>query len=325
MHRECLSGTLTSLLALACVAPAAPAPPTDQPGVAREGTVISISSGPPYPGLWLAGACGRSVRHLKGVVLGIGVHVVEADLRDPAVRVEAVLSRGGVGSDERFGALIRRTQPAAAITGTFFGIRNRIPTGDIVIDGKAVFRGFVGTAIAIRRSNTVEFVRTRRGAPRRDWSGYQTVLQAGPTLIEQGRIALDARGEGFRTLPITPRRRRTAVALTSDDHLLLITVRQGITLWELSKICRALHVREAAALDGGSSTALYFNGRFLANPSRGLTNLLLIHRDRIPRAPSGTPGERSSVEQKSPGTAQRSGGSSPCRTNDGKASPPCCL
>jgi hypothetical protein len=71
-----------------------------------------------------------------------------------------------------------------------------------------------------------------------------------------------------------------AVGLTRDNRLQLVAVRQGITHWELAKVMRALGAYHAVALDGGTSTAMYFAGRFVANPGRGLTNVLLIYSRR---------------------------------------------
>jgi exopolysaccharide biosynthesis protein len=222
----------------------------------------------------------------KGFVLGVGVNVIEADLDDPEVRITAMLSRGGVGTAERFGAMIQRAQPTAAITGTFFGIKNHVPTGDLVINGRPVFRGFIGTAVAITEGNLVSFIPTRYGDQSVDWSLFDTVIRGGPRLVEAGRVALSARSEGFRTIPITQRRTRTAVGLTSDNRLQLVAVRQSITLWELAKVMRALGAYHAVALDGGTSTAMYFSGRYVANPGRGLTNVLMMYdrKDRFEEA-----------------------------------------
>lgn len=231
-------------------------------------------------GLYLVEAQGNRVFYRRGYVLKVGVHVVEANLMDPETRIAVMISEGGLGTAESFGKMVRRTRPAAAITGTFFGIKNKVLTGDLVIDGQSIFRGFVGTAVAFRPDNRVDFISTRRGDRSHDWTKYETVIRAGPRLLAGGRIVLAAREEGFRSLPISRRRPRTAVGVTADQRLLLVAARQSITMWELAKIMRALGVRDAAALDGGSSTALYFAGRFLARPQRGLTNLLMVYHRR---------------------------------------------
>ncbi len=228
-------------------------------------------------GIYTVEKQGSGVYYRKGIVLKVGVNVIEADLSDPEVRVGAMVSRNGIGTAERFGQMVRRAQPAAAITGTFFGIKSRIPTGDLVINGQPIFRGFIGTAVAITPDNRVEFVTTRYKGPAIDWSKYDTVMRGGPRLVQDGRVMMTARSEGFRSLPISARRTRTAVGLTRDNHLQFVAVRQGITLWELAKVMKAIGAYQAVALDGGTSTAMYFAGRYIANPGRGLTNVLMIY------------------------------------------------
>ena len=220
------------------------------------------------------------VYYRKGYVLGVGVNVIEADLSNSEVRVAAMVAEGGIGSEERFGQMVRRAQPAAAITGTFFGMRNLIPTGDLVINGQPVFRGFIGTAIAITEGNVVSFISTRYGESSTDWSLYDTVIRGGPRLVDSGRVTMTARSEGFRSLPIKQRRARTAVGLTRENRLQFVAVRQGITLWELAKVMRSLGAYHSVALDGGTSTAMYFAGRFIARPGRALTNVLMIYHRR---------------------------------------------
>jgi hypothetical protein len=88
---------------------------------------------------------------------------------------------------------------------------------------------------------------------------------------------MTARSEGFRSLPVSARRTRTAVGLTRDNRLQFVAVRQGITLWELAKVMRAIGAYHAVALDGGTSTAMYFAGKYIANPGRGLTNVMMIY------------------------------------------------
>ena len=231
-------------------------------------------------GLYTVQKVGNGIYYRKGQVLGVGINVIEADLNDPEVRVAAMLARGGIGSQEGFGNMVRRARPAAAITGTFFGIRNLYPTGDLVINGQAVFRGFIGTAVAITDGNVVSFIPTRYKDQSVDWSLFDTVIRGGPRLVLAGNVEMTARSEGFRSLPISARRTRTAVALTRDNRLQFVAVRQGITLWELAKVMRAIGAYHAVALDGGTSTAMYFAGQYIAKPGRGLTNVMMIYHSR---------------------------------------------
>src|SRR5207245_4228394 len=151
---------------------------------------------------------GVTFRHVRRA--GVRASVVTVNLNDSSVKVSVALPRRGVGSRESFGSLLHRVRPAAAVTGTYFGLRDSQPVGDIVIGGRLVNTGFVGTALAITGENRARFVETRRWRSR-DWSDYETVICGGPRLVTNGRALLVPRADAFRDRSPFPRRARTAV------------------------------------------------------------------------------------------------------------------
>lgn len=231
------------------------------------------------PGLFTVVRIGRRLLYRKGYLGDVPVHLVVADLKDPEIKIGVMVARGGIGSSESFASMIHRAQPAAAITGTFFGVHNGLPTGDLVVNGHAVYQGFVGTAVAFTEGNVVSFIRT--GYKERPvWRFFDGVMRAGPLLVEAGRIAVGPREEGFVSLSAAARRSRTAVGITAGRKLLLLAVREPVSLWRLAKLMRGLGAYHAVAMDGGSSTGLYCCGRMVARPGRALTNALVIYAYR---------------------------------------------
>jgi hypothetical protein len=261
-----------------------PLPPPDRPGspvpALRATSPATRNTGRALELLKVIGSTGNRVRYRQGFVRNVGVHVVEANMADPEVKVAPMLAAGGVGRSETFTRMMARARPAAAITGTFFGLNNREPTGDLVIDGRTCWRGFIGTALAITANNRVEFVPTRYKDCFINWSRYQSVMRGGPSLLAGREFSVAPAAEGFFSLGEFSRHWRTAVGLTDDNRLLLVAVRQSITLWELAKVMYSLGAWDAVALDGGTSTALYFGGKVVANPGRPMTNLLLIYSEK---------------------------------------------
>jgi hypothetical protein len=217
-----------------------------------------------------------SLTYQKRRAAGVPVHVITLNLNDPGVKVSVALARGQVGRFESFGGMLRRTRPAAALTGTFFSRRTAWPTGEIVIDGQRVAAGRVGTVVAITPENTVRFLRFRRGGARR-WRDYDMVLGGGPRLLTAGRITLAPRAEGFRDRGLYRRRPRTAVGVTRSGKLLFVSIRRPVYLRRLARVMRTLGARDAVAMDGGSSTAMFYRGRFVSRPSRRLTNILVAY------------------------------------------------
>ena len=221
-----------------------------------------------------AHSSGVTFRHVRRA--GTRASVITVNLNDDGVKVSVALSRHGVGSRESFRSLVHRVQPAAAVTGTYFGLRDSQPVGDIVIGGRLVNSGFVGTALAITSENQARFVETRRWKTS-NWSDYETVICGGPRLVTNGRALVVPRAEGFRDRSLFRRRPRMAVGLTRYNRLVMVSVARPIYLRQLARLMRSLGCRNAIALDGGSSSAMFYRGRFAARPRRSLTNLLVVY------------------------------------------------
>jgi len=216
-----------------------------------------------------------SVSYTEPVAAGVRLKVVTVDVRDPRVRIGVVLAHNRIGASERFASMVARSGTLAAITGTFFSTRSYLPTGDIVVGGKQVWNGRVGTAVTVSADNDVRFVDVRRNA-QKDWSAYQTVIRGGPRLVRNGRVWVCPKAEGFRDPSLFKPRPRTAVAIKKDGRLLLVVASRPVTLSKLAKALVALGARDAIAMDGGSSTGLYYRGSFIALPARKLTNMLAV-------------------------------------------------
>lgn len=220
-----------------------------------------------------------SITYSECTAAGVPLKVVSIDLTDLNVRVTGQIAKYGAGHAEPFCQMVRRSRPAVAVTGTFFGTRTRIPIGDIVIGGNLAHFGGRGTALCISDNNEVRFVRPRRDT-RQDWSEYDFVLGGGPRLVRAGRVHVDPRAEGFRDRSLFRPAARVAVGVTNGNRLIIAATRKPVSLRSMAKALRALNVVDAISLDGGASLGLYFRGRKLIQPHRWMTNLLLVYDDR---------------------------------------------
>lgn len=211
--------------------------------------------------------------HLRGVY----IHLITVDMNDASICVSPALSRKGVGSSETFGSFVSRLNPVAAITGTYFCTRTRIPVGDIVIQGKPVNSGFVGTTVCISANNKVEF-KSLQSAREASWSLYPYAISSGPRLVTNGEVGVYPTSEGFHDGAIRRMARRTAIGITKSNKLLLVAVDHAIYLRKLAHIMHDLGAYNAVNLDGGSSTALQCKGRVIIHPARRLTNVIAVYK-----------------------------------------------
>lgn len=99
------------------------------------------------------------------------------------------------------------------------------------------------------------------------------ILGAGPLLMQDGRIVLDAAGEGFSQAFIIEQAPRSAIATFKDGHTALITVHnriggRGPTLDEMARLMQSMGAVDALNLDGGNSTQLFLGGELLERDPR---------------------------------------------------------
>ncbi|GIV15457.1 MAG: hypothetical protein KatS3mg022_0892 [Armatimonadota bacterium] len=123
------------------------------------------------------------------------------------------------------------------------------------------------------------------------WSRASMAVGGGPWLLRDGQILIDAPEQGFNSSFSDNRHPRTAVGVTADGKLLLVTVdgRQpmsgGMTLHELAQLMKLLGATDAINLDGGGSTTMAIRGGLVLNsPSEGkerpVANAVVVYAPR---------------------------------------------
>lgn len=120
-----------------------------------------------------------------------------------------------------------------------------------------------------------------------DWSGVMDALGGGPALVRGGKAIFNA-NEAFVSSQLSVPDPRTAVGQLKDGRIVLVAVdggqpgySTGMTNFELALALVKLGVVTGAALDGGGSTAMAYDGRLLNRPSgkageRSVSEALLI-------------------------------------------------
>lgn len=96
------------------------------------------------------------------------------------------------------------------------------------------------------------------------------VVSSGPVLIVNGKPAITQGDGGFGIAP------RTAIGQKNDGTIIMLTIDGrsvksiGATLLDVQNILLEYGAINAANLDGGSSSTMYYNGKIINNPCGGL-------------------------------------------------------
>ncbi|WP_172195572.1 phosphodiester glycosidase family protein [Saccharibacillus qingshengii] len=108
------------------------------------------------------------------------------------------------------------------------------------------------------------------------WDDVVTSVGAGPRLVKDAKVSLDAKGEGFNDPKIlTASGARSGIAIMPDGSVMLATI-GGATMNQWAQVMQKMGAKQAMNLDGGASSALYANGRVLTGAGRALSNTLVF-------------------------------------------------
>ncbi|MGJ5627676.1 phosphodiester glycosidase family protein [Nostoc sp. CALU 1950] len=115
----------------------------------------------------------------------------------------------------------------------------------------------IGSAVSISSTTTPA-----------DFSRYPHIIGAGPLLIQNRQIVLDAKGEKFSNAFIAEKAIRSGICTTATDTLMITATHNrvggyGPNLAEHAKLMQLMGCVNALNLDGGSSTSLYLGGQLL--------------------------------------------------------------
>ena len=212
----------------------------------------------------------------------INVNIVSINLLAENTSMHVEVAQNTLGATDTLMNIAKSNQAIAAINGNYFdaytpGVTLRTVYNGIVIDGKNV-RTF-DLAFPV-------FYYTKDGdagiLPGKDFlnkfeeGNIQEALQIGPTLMRGGQIWLHPQEEGFTEEKIlTLSAARSAVGVLPNRQVVFLTTRSA-TISQLATIMKELGATDAMNFDGGASSGLYYNGKYITTPGRNIPVTLLV-------------------------------------------------
>jgi exopolysaccharide biosynthesis protein len=210
------------------------------------------------------------------------IQTVTVSLLHPKVNLDMVLAGNTVGKVEDLNSIAKRSSAIAAINGTFFDAYTKgsfkAPYGYIVSGGKLLKDSPADRRIvfAYDKNHLAGLVAGLDFKKRFDTGVIEGAVQAGPRLLVDGKVSLNVAAEGFRDPKIlTGGGSRSALGLTRDHKLILVTT-GGATIPQLAEIMKQAGAYQAMNLDGGASSGLFYNGKYLTSPGRQISNALVV-------------------------------------------------
>lgn len=145
-----------------------------------------------------------------------------------------------------------------------------VPLGCIIANGKLVY-GDMGTSYSMVALTDTGVLTLGSFTPKEALAqGITEAVTFKPFLIVNGQAMITSGNGGWGIAP------RTAIGQTKDGKILLLVIdgRQpgysvGATLKDVQDIMQQYGAYNAANLDGGASTVMYYNGQLMNKPSGG--------------------------------------------------------
>lgn len=129
----------------------------------------------------------------------------------------------------------------------------------------------------VQVGDTVEMQRTYEGASTQD---IRLSIGLGPRIVKNGAVYGDANtyaAEGFKDPGITVySARRSCIGIKGDGKVMLLTANANLNT--LANILVSMGCQDAVNCDGGGSTNLYVDGRWLYGPQSRPLNQMLIFK-----------------------------------------------
>lgn len=152
-------------------------------------------------------------------------------------------------------------------------VNTPIPRGGVVLSAGGPAAYFLSANVKPGDTLTADF--GIKSAACYDWSLVEHAVGGGPWLVKERKRFIDAAEEGWGPAFVDTCHPRTAVGVTADRKLVIVTVdgRQfisgGIGLTALSELMLRFGCVEAINLDGGGSTTLSVRGILINSVSEG--------------------------------------------------------
>ena len=159
-----------------------------------------------------------------------------------------------------------------AINGDYYGFRD---DGYVVRNG-VLYRdtASAGTdALVVYGNGTIASVsQDKASAQQLVDNGAWQVLSFGPTLVENGELAVAAGDEVDQAMGSNP---RTAIGMVDPLHYIVVVSdgrtgdNDGLSLYQLAQVMRDNGATYAYNLDGGGSSTMWFKGEVVNDPGSG--------------------------------------------------------
>lgn len=222
----------------------------------------------------------NDVAHQVQKINGKTVNIVIVNANSKDLRFGVVKGNDNRKGWEPFANIINRQKPIAAINGNYFNAYSKteeemVPWGYIIQEGEMINSGAGESKGAFAVMKDGRLLINNSGEI--DLDKVQTMVEAGPLLLLDGKVVYQTENNGFSEDKINKNpAQRSAIGIKPDGRVLMVTC-SNIKMMDMANVMLSLGCSSATNLDGGASSALYAKGKYLTKPGRNLNTVLCVY------------------------------------------------
>lgn len=211
----------------------------------------------------------------------LALNVVSVNLLAPNTSVHVELANDKLGSVGSLAAIAKKHHAQVAINGNYFDAysnsSSRTVYNGLVMNGERVkvFDPKFSVFYVLKDGN-VGILPGDQFMQLFDEGNVQEAIQVGPRLVTNGSVIVDPIAEGFSSHKIlSSPGARSAIGILPNRQLIFVTT-SGATVQQLASAMKQLGAVDAMNSDGGASSGLYAQGKYITPPGRDIAVGLLV-------------------------------------------------
>lgn len=211
----------------------------------------------------------------------LALNVVSVNLLAPNTSVHVELANDKLGSVGSLAAIAKKHHAQVAINGNYFDAysnsSSRTVYNGLVMNGERVkvFDPKFSVFYVLKDGN-VGILPGDQFMQLFDEGNVQEAIQVGPRLVTNGSVTVDPIAEGFSSHKIlSSPGARSAIGILPNRQLIFVTT-SGATVQQLASAMKQLGAVDAMNSDGGASSGLYAQGKYITPTGRDIAVGLLV-------------------------------------------------
>lgn len=193
------------------------------------------------------------------IISRVRVHVLKADARN----IKIIKEQGKI---KYLRTVVKENNGWGAINASFYNMNNRRPCGLLIIDGKVISKN------VYNRPYIVIGDKTYISDDKEINPDIKLAVGGGSYLLKNGNkyFTNNHFSKQFTNSVV----RRTCIGINKEGKVLLVVIK-GANIWKCAEIMKSLGCTDALSLDGGTSSQMYYGGKYIVASNR-ITPVVIV-------------------------------------------------